>query len=125
MVSVDIWGEGVPERQPIDRREVRIHCRVTVQFIYSGMLNYGVCWNLGLHGMYIAYEGDIAQGEPIELSFVVSDEYPSLVEATGKVVWTNTGEGHRMTQMPEGFGVEFQELPDESRVVIHRFIEAS
>jgi len=106
-----------------ERREVRIHCKINVQFILGSINDYGICWNLGLHGMYIEYDGDVIQGAPIELSFVISDEYPSLVEGIGRVVWVNIGSLHVQKQVPEGFGVEFIKISDEGRAIIQKLIE--
>lgn len=105
-----------------DRREVRIHCRITVEFRLNHLHQYGTCWNLGVHGMYIAYEGAVSAGDPIEMGFVVSDIYPSIVEVRGRVVWiNNTPQGGR-GDLPEGFGVEFTDIPADAQSIIRRFI---
>ena len=107
----------------IDRRSVRIHCRLTVQFRVDHENQYGTCWDLGMRGMYVAYEGGVVAGVPVEISFVVSDEYPSLVEAWGRVAWVNNGFTRLNPELPDGFGVEFLELADDARKVIRRLIE--
>ena len=125
MGSADMAIGEFRESLAFDRREVRIHCRLTVQFSLTGVPNYGVCWNLGLHGMYVAYEGYVTQGEPIEISFVISEEDPTLIEAAGRVIWVNTGDCHLKKQMPEGFGVEFLDLSSDAVSAIARFIEGN
>jgi len=108
-----------------ERREVRIHCSINVQFVHGSMNDYGICWNLGLHGMYIKYDGSVIQGAPIELSFVISDEYPSLVDAIGRVVWINIAGQHTQKQLPEGFGVEFVKISDDGKATIQKLIDVS
>lgn len=115
-------AHGTPEVPQPDRREVRIHCRLTVEFRYGSLNDYGTCWNLGLHGMYIAHEGEFDQGEPIDISFFISDEYPSLIEASAKVVWVNSGSSYKVSQFPEGFGIEFITISEGSMAAIHKFI---
>lgn len=105
-----------------DRREVRIHCRINVQFRYGNINDYGDCWNLGSHGMYVAYDGEVEKGEPIEISFVLPEEYPSMIDLTARVIWTNTGSNHSAKDMPAGFGVEFEFLSEKCRVAIEKFI---
>ncbi|MBI5655587.1 MAG: response regulator [Geobacter sp.] len=105
-----------------DRREVRIHCRITVEFRLNHLHQYGTCWNLGVHGMYIAYDGPVSVGDMVEMGFVVSDIYPSVVEVCGRVVWINkTPQGVR-EDLPEGFGVEFTVIPEDAQSIIRRFI---
>ena len=127
MTSVDassgIIMDNPHDNKQMDRREVRIHCRLNVQFRLGSLNDYGICWNLGLHGMYITYDGDVVQGDPIELSFIISDEYPSLVEVVGRVAWINIGEHHVQQQTPEGFGVEFISISADARSAIQKFIE--
>ncbi len=106
-----------------NRREVRVHCSMTIQFRVSHENNYGTCWNLGLHGMYVLFDGDILHGEPIEMSFVISEEYPLLIEAQGQVVWVNIGKTRKQPDLPEGFGVEFLKLEKEARSAISKFVE--
>lgn len=105
-----------------DRREVRIHCRITVEFRLNHLHEYGTCWNLGVHGMYIAYEGEVSVGDLIEMGFVVSDIYPSVVEVCGRVVWINKTPHSGREDLPEGFGVEFTMISEEAQCIIRRFI---
>ena len=107
------------------RKEVRVHCQITVQFSVFHENYYGTCWNLAMHGMYVAFEGALELGAPIELSFVVSDEYPSFIEVSGKVAWLNVGENRIDADRPEGFGVEFVNIDEYSIAAIEKFITHS
>jgi hypothetical protein len=73
--------------------------------------------------MYITFEGEVVQAELVELSFVISDEYPSLIEALGRVVWINNRQMHLKKHIPEGFGVEFVNISNEAKLAIQKFIE--
>jgi len=110
-------------RMPCNRREVRVHCNMTIQFRVSHENNYGTCWNLGLHGMYVAFDGDILPGESIEIGFVISEEHPLLIEVKGQVIWVNIGKMRKQHDLPDGFGVEFMELEAEARAAISKFLE--
>jgi len=106
-----------------DRREVRIHCRINVQFRYGDINDYGECWNLGSHGMYIAYDGEVEKENPIEISFVLPEEYPSMIDVTARIIWTNTGSNHSVKEVPPGFGVEFDHLSEKCRIAVQKFID--
>ncbi|SNB45149.1 response regulator [Geobacter sp. DSM 9736] len=107
----------------IDRREMRIHCRINVVFRMNYENFSGTCNNLGMRGMYIGFDGDVVKGAPVEVSFILSGSNSSLIEAWGKVAWVNSGEHRNKQDLPEGFGVEFLDMTEESRVLIRNFIE--
>ncbi|GAM11242.1 pilZ domain protein [Geobacter sp. OR-1] len=115
--------QDITDNQFLDRREVRVHCRINVQFRLDNLNDYGICWNLGVQGMYVAYDGVVACGDAIDLSFVISDENPALIESSGRVVWINTGNNYTHKQLPEGFGVEFETISEEAKSAIARFIQ--
>jgi PilZ domain len=96
---------------------------MTIQFRASQENNYGTCWNLALQGMYIVFDGNIVPGESIEMSFIISEEYPLLIEAQGKVIWVNIGNNRKQPDIPEGFGIEFMKLGEEARLAISKFVE--
>ncbi|MBT0664817.1 PilZ domain-containing protein [Geobacter pelophilus] len=121
--SVETIIENMSDKQLLDRREVRVHCRINVQFMLADLNDYGTCWNLGLHGMYVAYEGDVTCGACLDLCFVISDEFPALIESSARVVWLNTGKHYVQKQLPEGFGVEFINLGDEAKTTIRNFLQ--
>jgi hypothetical protein len=122
-ISNDPEAAKNSDRNHVERREVRMHCRITVQFTHGSINDYGICWNLGQHGMYIEYDGDVIEGAPIEVSFVISDEYPLLVEAVGRVAWINIGKLYSQKQTPEGFGVEFVTISEDARLAVTKIIE--
>ena len=104
------------------RAGIRVHCRLTVQFSHLNENCHGTCWNLGSHGMYIAFDGLIGLGETVDVSFFINEEYPTLVEATGRVVWGNIGPGRNNDELPEGFGVMFIDIAPDAASAIDRFI---
>ena len=105
-----------------ERREIRILCQINVVFRLNFQNCYGTCKNLGLHGMFIGFDGEVTEGEPVELSFMLSGTGSCLVEASGKVIWVNSGP-KRNCDMPEGFGVEFIDMSEESRELVRGFID--
>jgi CheY-like chemotaxis protein len=107
----------------IDRREMRIYCRLNALFRINYQNFYGTCINLGMHGMYIGFDGsDFRVGEPVEVSFLVAGSGSLLVEAWGKVAWVNAGAMKNNPELPDGFGVEFLEMTRESGDIIRRFV---
>lgn len=106
------------------RGEVRILCQINVLFRINFETFYGTCKNLGLQGMFVGYEGEVEKGERVEISFMLEASGTALVEAWGRVVWVNAGPS-RDEQMPEGFGVQFLGMTEESSRLIADFIRQS
>ena len=106
------------------RGEIRILCHINVLFRINFETLYGTCRNLGLQGMFISYEGQVESGERVEISFMLEASGAALVEAWGRVVWVNAGPSQNR-EMPEGFGVEFLGMTEESRVLVADFISQS
>lgn len=106
------------------RRETRILCRINVLFRLNCENCFGTCHNLGLHGMFIGYEEEVSVGETVDLSFMVAGAASPLVEAVGRIVWVNAGPDRR-PGYPDGFGIEFIEISNESRELVRGFIEQS
>ena len=106
-----------------DRRQTRIHCRLTVQLSANGIIDSGVCWNLSETGMFIACDSsDFPQGEIIDFSLVLSDQCPVLIDGIGRIVWVNpvkTDSG-----LPPGIGVHFERIDEADAAAIMRFIHA-
>lgn len=106
----------------INRRERRIYCQLSVLFRMRYENQHGNCINLGLSGMYISYDGEVALGDDVEASFMVAGSSSSLVEVWGKVVWVNMGSTKTKQELPDGFGMEFLEMTNESREMIRKFL---
>ena len=108
----------------IDRRERRVPCQLKALFSINGRENtYGTCVDLSTRGLYLAFAGEVHVEDKVEVSLLVSGNSTDLVEAWGRVSWANPGIVRKKQILPEGFGVEFLSIPEESLALIKRFIE--
>ena len=108
----------------IDRREKRAPCQLKALFSINSLENtYGTCVDLSTHGLYMAFAGEVHIEDKVEVSMLVSGYSTDLVEAWGRVSWVNAGTVRKKQILPEGFGVEFLSIPEESLALIKRFIE--
>jgi CheY-like chemotaxis protein len=107
----------------INRRERRVPTSLKVLFRIENRENsYGTCVDISSRGLYIAWSGDVRVDDKIEVSMLVSGSSADLVEGWGRVSWVNAGAVRRKQKLPEGFGVEFLSVPEESQALIRGFL---
>jgi CheY-like chemotaxis protein len=107
----------------IDRRERRVRIDLKVLFRINDMENlYGTCIDLSAGGLFIVYSGEVRDEDRVEVSMLVSGLSTDLVEAWGRVSWVNSGAFRKKPVLPEGFGVQFLSVPEESAALIRQCI---
>ena len=107
----------------IDRRERRIPCKVKVLFkVGEREPMQGTCIDLSSRGMYIACSAELELDEKVEITMLVSGHSDSLVEAWGRVAWLNFNGARRKKLLPEGFGIEFLSITEESLRLVRNFL---
>lgn len=88
----------------------RVPCRTPVSFRLNGRTVSGTSSDISLKGMYVAIEGDIEEGSPVELSFTLPENCSLTIEAKGRVAWVNNGKRRLKPLFPVGCGVEFLDV---------------
>jgi CheY-like chemotaxis protein len=107
----------------INRRERRLATSLKVLFRIDDRENsYGTCFDISSQGMFIAWSGAVEVNDKVEVSMLVSGSSTDLVEVWGRVAWVNAGDVRKKQKLPEGFGVEFLSVPEESQALIRRFL---
>lgn len=107
----------------IERRERRVPCQMTVDFVISGKAYQGRGVDLSLHGLYIEFRDEIPPQKLVEVSFILPTISPHRVRAKGRVAWVNQGFPRKNLNIPQGFGIEIQSIDMESVDVIKRYLE--
>ncbi len=107
----------------IDRKEPRIPCKTRVKFRAFGVSLSADILNISVNGVYIVAAYEVQMGTMLELVFSLPGEEGTPIQAKGRVAWLNSGKGRRNEGLPEGFGVEFTAITEESRVALERFIK--
>lgn len=97
----------------VERRRPRVPCRVPVTVQVDGRTFEGITWEIGMNGLYVVAEGDVAQGSDVVTSFRLPTNTYAVTVARGRVAWTNPPDALSPTALPAGFGVEFREITGE------------
>jgi uncharacterized protein (TIGR02266 family) len=120
----DLYLETARKFLPaIDRRDTRVPCRTRVKFKAFGVTLSGEAMNISANGIYVIADYDVQIGTVLELVFALPDERGTQIQGNGKVAWLNSAKGRLKQGLPEGFGVEFIAIPDESRAALQHFVE--
>jgi len=90
----------------IERRGVRLPCRINVRLTSAGVTHSGVSEDLGIGGIYVATGHPFSRGEELLLSFALPGcEAP--IEARGVVAWVNRRDIPVKPALSPGIGIEF------------------
>lgn len=109
----------------IERRERRVSCQMSVDFVISGKAYLGRGVDLSLHGLYVEFREEIPPQKLIEVSFILPTVSPQRIKVKGRVAWVNQGFPRRNLSLPQGFGVEIHSIDKESVDILRRFVERS
>lgn len=109
--------------QNINRRERRVSCRTKVLFrVNSGENMQGTCLDLCASGLYVTCDRAVEVGDMVEVSMLASGSSDDLVEAWGRIAWSNCNPVKKKQRFPEGFGVEFLAITEESVALIKKLL---
>ena len=107
----------------IERRERRAACQMTVNFTLDGQLFQGMGIDISRSGMYIEFRDKQLEKSNVDLNFYLATISDKQVLVKGRIVWVNQGHPRPNLNMPQGFGVEFQLLGEESKAIIAKYLE--
>jgi CheY-like chemotaxis protein/Tfp pilus assembly protein PilZ len=93
----------------IERRSVRIPCRVDVCFVVAGTAHFGVSEDLSPGGMFVATDRPFSCCDELTVSFMLPGS-DNVIEARGRVAWINRGGAAVKPCMKAGVGIEFLEI---------------
>jgi Tfp pilus assembly protein PilZ len=111
----------------VDRRDDRYPCQNTVIMSDGSGSFYGTSADISMNGVFVATRKPYSHGEKVKLNIILDygrfDERPtSVVEADGRVAWSNIGSSRPKANLPEGLGFELQSVTDESRSALQNYI---
>jgi len=109
----------------VERREKRIPCTMGVNFKIDGQGFQGLALDISSGGMYLQYRDGIPAEARIVLSFFLPTVSDQLLEVRGRVTWINQGFPRQDLSIPQGFGVQFQQVGPNALSIIKRFVENS
>jgi CheY-like chemotaxis protein len=103
----------------------RVPCRATVACRKEGTIFYGAIEDLDISGMFVRSHFGVKTGQRLELKFFVPEVGAGIIDTWARVCWVNSGRVRRKSQLPVGFGVQFEELDKRSAEQIMEFVERS
>ncbi|NIQ96845.1 MAG: response regulator [Desulfuromonadales bacterium] len=106
----------------IDRRDKRASCQTTVDFTINGENRQGVGIDISEGGLYVQFREDLPDVERIRLSFFLPTVSAEKIELQGRVRWVNQGFPRPHLGMPQGFGLQFENLSPHHRSIISEYI---
>lgn len=107
----------------IERRERRVSCQMTVDFVINGQEYQGMGVDISLHGLYIEFREEIPPNSRIEASFIIPTVSPKKIEVSGRIAWVNQGFPRQNMSLAQGVGIEFQSIDMESVEIIRAYMD--
>lgn len=107
----------------IERREKRIPCQMTVTFQTNGVEYQGIGLDISPNGLYIQFRQTVKAEELLRLSFLLPTVCATPIEAVARIAWINQGFPRQDLGIPQGFGVQFQQISPASLASVHRYLE--
>jgi CheY-like chemotaxis protein len=107
----------------IERRERRVPCQMTVDYVIGGKSYRGRGIDISMNGLYVESREEIPPQKSIELGFSLPTVSPRRVSARGKISWVNQGFPRKNLNLPQGFGVEITSIDPESIGVIKHYLD--
>ncbi len=83
---------------------------------------YGMTGDISVGGVYIATFDRLPEDGEIEIRFTLEKGSITQIVTKGRVAWLNSKSDPRCCNRPEGFGVEFTNIPDEKLLAIEEYI---
>ena len=106
----------------IDRRERRISCQMTVDFTIGGVSHQGMGLDISAHGLYIGFRNEIRHDDRLRVTFLLPAVSSDKIQLSARVAWVNQGFPRANLSQPQGFGIEFMNIPASTRAIIGEFI---
>jgi CheY-like chemotaxis protein len=106
----------------IDRRSTRVACPTRGKFRVFGVTLSGEVLDVSDGGVYLATSYAIEAGAAIDIVFTLPDAYGTVIQARGRVAWTNRGTALRKPALPEGVGIEFLSIAEGMQTAIRQYI---
>jgi DNA-binding response OmpR family regulator len=125
--------------KPVDRREFlesglslqsdsadddgRVACRAFVQCTRNEDSFFGSVEDVSLDGMFVGTTREVKAGELLTLKFLLPWSGATLIKTAGQVSWLNNKRRRRNTNLPPGFGVNFQGIDPQAADQISDYLE--
>jgi CheY-like chemotaxis protein len=106
----------------IERREVRVPCRIPLNIHWHGADSVAVSADISAGGLFVAIDANVSEEEWVNITFSMPDDSSATISAQGRVAWKNSGVMRRKPLLPPGFGVEFVTIDEQAVEAIQRYV---
>jgi DNA repair protein RadC len=110
-------GSRMPDRRNDRRRSARLELKIPVDYGSVDAFFSEFSTNINEGGMFVEMETPAELDTPVQLQFRLPGS-TEPVQVSGRVAWRSDGKG----EGPPGVGIEFQDLPHETREAINRIV---
>ncbi len=107
----------------IERRERRVPCQMTVDFVINGKSYQGRGIDISMHGIYVEFRDEIPPNKRVKASFLLPTISSEKIEVSGRIAWVNQGFPRQNMSLAQGFGIEFQSIDMASVDIVKAFLE--
>jgi len=107
----------------IERRERRVPCQMTVDFVINGKSYQGRGVDISMHGIYVEFRDEIPPNKRVNASFLLPTISSKKIEVSGRIAWVNQGFPRQNMNLAQGFGIEFQSIDMASVDIVKAFLE--
>jgi CheY-like chemotaxis protein len=108
----------------VERRGVRVPCRVTVSCRLNGFSLRAESADLSIGGTYLVCDQEVEDNMELTVAFTLHEPEEVAIASKGRVAWVNNEKRRKKPSLPVGFGVEFVEIPDYAGAAVRAFIES-
>lgn len=106
----------------VDRREPRKPVHVSVDMTCMGETSQVSGIDVSTGGIFLSCQTRAAEGEHLLLKFTIPGSDGARTTLKGRVAWVNVAGKGRKPNYPDGYGVEFIDIPDDVGVALRRYI---
>ncbi|PLY02203.1 MAG: hypothetical protein C0624_09085 [Desulfuromonas sp.] len=107
----------------VERRAPRIPCDTTVEFGHNGTRQQALSLDLSFGGMYLQYREPIEKDLELTVSFMLPTVSPRKLELSARSAWVNQGFPRSNLGLPQGFGIQFENLSGLDKEVIADYLD--
>ena len=107
----------------IDRRDKRIPLRQKARFKMHGVTMTAELADVSQNGVFLAAAINATIGTEVEVSFQLPGDTPVDIAAAGTVIWVNSLQDPKKTNLPAGFGVHLKRFSPGSDKLLADYVE--
>ncbi|MCK4536258.1 MAG: HD domain-containing protein [Desulfuromonadales bacterium] len=103
-------------------RASRVPWQTTASLRFNSHASIGTIEDISTRGAFVGLEAPIKEGTVIHITFSLPGTETPPIEAVAKVVWTNLDDRRAKPNFPQGNGLEFTGLNEQSEQILNDFV---